>query len=109
MRLTIRPMMDPRTEIDARHLLVKAIAEELWRRYQGNEVLNWMEAEWHVEGLFERARSVEPPTDLTVAAGRGEPASRPVVEVRRVLPRPLGSPRRLASSKRPVCRLAEAV
>lgn len=58
MQLVIRPMLDPRNEIDVTHELVKAVAEELWRRYGGNDVLNWMEAQWHIEALFERGSPV---------------------------------------------------
>lgn len=69
MRLVIRPMMDPRNEIDVTHQLVKAVAEELWRRYGGNDVLNWMEAQWHIEALFERGSPVRvlPLADVTPA------------------------------------------
>lgn len=98
MPWTIRPMMDPRNEIDVRRLLVKAVAEEIWRRCGGNEVLNWMEAEWHVEGLLEQAR----PVGTTPAfAANDEVAPRPVVEVRHL--------RRAASPKRPRRRVAERV
>ena len=58
MRWTIFPMMDPGNEIDMKHVLVKAVAEEIWRCCGGNDALNWMEAEWHVEELLRKARPV---------------------------------------------------
>ncbi len=51
MRILIRPMLDPRREIDLTEVLVSAIAEELWRHYGGNEQLNWIEAEMHLDNL----------------------------------------------------------
>jgi hypothetical protein len=51
MRLVIRPVQEAHRELDITHRLVSAIAEELWRRYGGNEQLNWIEAERHLEGL----------------------------------------------------------
>ncbi len=98
MRWTIRPMTDPRHKIDVRRLLVKALAEEIWRRCGGNEVLNWMEAEWHVEGLLGQARPGE--TTAAVTA-KNESAFRPVVEVRHL--------RRATSIKRPPRRVADRV
>jgi len=58
MRLVIRPLSDPTNEIDVTRPLVKAIAEELWRHYGGNDVLNWIEAQGHVETLFVRGSPV---------------------------------------------------
>jgi hypothetical protein len=51
MPLAIRPSAAPDQDLDLTPVLVKAVAEELWRRYGGNDVLNWMEAERFVAGL----------------------------------------------------------
>jgi hypothetical protein len=48
MRITIRPILDPRREVDLTHRLTAAIAEELWMLYGGNSQLNWLEAEMHL-------------------------------------------------------------
>ena len=103
MQWTIRPMMDPRNEIDMRHLLVQAVAEEIWRRCGGNDVLNWMEAERHVEGFLEQAKPVE--ANPTLAANNESPFL-PVIEVRH-LRRP--SPPLPAAPKRPRRSVAEYV
>ncbi len=52
MRLTIRPLAEPRRELDLTHRLVAVIAEELWKRYGGNDTLNWLEAERHLQRLL---------------------------------------------------------
>jgi len=56
MRLVIRPVMDPQREIDLTHRLTAAIAEELWRLFGGNEQLNWVEAEMHLQRLVAEVR-----------------------------------------------------
>ena len=56
MRLVIRPVQDPQREIDLTHRLTAAIAEELWSLYGGNEQLNWVEAELHLQRLVESVR-----------------------------------------------------
>ncbi len=49
MKIAIRPALDARTQVDVTHALISAIAYELWKRYGGNEQLNWLEAERHLE------------------------------------------------------------
>lgn len=56
MKLLIRPVLDGHREVDIAHCLVSAIAQELWRRYGGNEQLNWIEAERHLQGLVAGTR-----------------------------------------------------
>lgn len=56
MRITIRPLADPGRELDITRTLVSAIAAELWRLYGGNETLNWLEAERHLQRIIEGAR-----------------------------------------------------
>ncbi|CAG0957314.1 hypothetical protein PHYC_00537 [Phycisphaerales bacterium] len=56
MRLVIRPVQDPQREIDLTHRLTATIAEELWSLYGGNEQLNWVEAELHLQRLVESVR-----------------------------------------------------
>lgn len=59
MKIVIRPVLDPRQELDLTHRLTAAIAEELWRTCGGNERLNWLEAERHLEQLIGGARGRE--------------------------------------------------
>ena len=56
MKVVVRPVIDPQAEIDLTHRLVSAIAEELWKLYGGNEHLNWLEAERHLQRLIGGAR-----------------------------------------------------
>jgi hypothetical protein len=58
MRVTIRPVLDPAQEIDVTDRLVAAIAGELWRLYGGNDKLNWLEAELHLQTIVEQARTL---------------------------------------------------
>jgi len=51
MPLKITPSSAPNREIDLTGTLTRAVAEELWRNFGGNEVLNWMEAERFVQSL----------------------------------------------------------
>lgn len=57
MRIIVRPAVDPQKELDLTHRLVSAIAEELWRLHAGNEQLNWLEAERHLEAIVSGARA----------------------------------------------------
>ncbi|MGD9789195.1 MAG: hypothetical protein AB7Q00_07060 [Phycisphaerales bacterium] len=57
MRITIRPVADRQREIDLTHRLIAVIAEELWRLYGGNEHLNWLEAELHLQAIVGQARA----------------------------------------------------
>lgn len=80
MRIAIRPVADPQREIDLTNRLVSAIAEELWRLYGGNEHLNWLEAERHLERIVSGARreAAEPApvrTARTPDDARVEPAT----------------------------------
>jgi hypothetical protein len=52
MKVTIRPMLDPDHEMDITRAMIAAIAEELWKRFGGNEKVNWLEAELHLECLM---------------------------------------------------------
>lgn len=80
MKVTIRPVVDPLREIDVTARLVSVIAEELWRLYGGNEHLNWLEAERHLERIVSEARqAAEPAPDRaarTPGRARVEPATR---------------------------------
>ncbi len=57
MKVLVRPVVDPQAEIDLTHRLVSAIAEELWKLYGGNEQLNWLEAERHLQQIVGKARA----------------------------------------------------
>ena len=52
MRVTVRPILDPGHEMDVTRPLIAAIADQLWRRYGGNDKVNWLEAELHLECLM---------------------------------------------------------
>jgi hypothetical protein len=56
MKIIVRPILDPQREIDLTQRLVAAIAEELWRLFGGNDTLNWIEAEWHLQRIVAQAR-----------------------------------------------------
>ena len=64
MKLIVRPVAEPAREIDMTHRLVAAIAEELWRLYGGNDQLNWIEAERHLERLIADARREAAESDV---------------------------------------------
>lgn len=57
MRITVRPVADPKREIDLTSHLVSAIAAELWRLYGGNDQLNWLEAESHLRRIVGEAQA----------------------------------------------------
>jgi hypothetical protein len=57
MKIIIRPAMEPQHEIDVTQRLVAAIAEELWRVSGGNDRLNWLEAEAHLQRIVGDARA----------------------------------------------------
>lgn len=69
MKIIVRPVVDPQREIDLTHRLVSAIAEELWNLYGGNEELNWLEAERHLQRLIGEAREE---ADETTFGGPGQ-------------------------------------
>lgn len=64
MRIIIRPTLEPQREVDVTTRLTAAIAEELWRLYGGNDKLNWLEAERHLQRIVGEARAAarEAPT-----------------------------------------------
>ena len=74
MKIIVRPIVEPQREIDLTHRLASAIAEELWRLYGGNEQLNWMEAEGHLERLLGEARAEARETTF-VSVGRAARAA----------------------------------
>lgn len=57
MKVIIRPQHEPQREVDLTGRLVSAIAEELWRLYGGNDQLNWLEAECHLQEIVAEARA----------------------------------------------------
>jgi hypothetical protein len=81
MKIIIRPIVNPQREVDLTRQLVSAIAEELWRLYGGNEQLNWLEAERHLEGIVAEARTNGRETGLVLvdarAAGAGASSDAP--------------------------------
>ena len=90
MKIIVRPILDPQREIDLTHRLVAAIAEELWRLFGGNDALNWIEAEWHLQRIVAQARAeasemavvrVAPPQAPRVTSDRA--VRRPVRAIRR--------------------------
>lgn len=75
MQLVIRPIQDPQRELDVTHRLVSAIADELWRLYGGNDRLNWIEAERHLQRIVEQARADARETQVAVVAPPGAAAA----------------------------------
>jgi hypothetical protein len=57
MKLVIRPVQDAPRELDISYRRVSAIAVRLWRRCGGNEQLNWIEAERHLQRRVAGTRS----------------------------------------------------
>ena len=57
MRLIIHPTAQPDDKLDSTNRLTAAIAQELWLRYGGNETINWVEAERHLQAIVDDARS----------------------------------------------------
>lgn len=68
MKLVIRPIQDPQRELDLTHRLVSAIAEELWKLYGGNEQLNWVEAELHLQRIVGEAGAEAREADVDFVA-----------------------------------------
>lgn len=73
MKIIIRPVMDPQREVDLTNRIVAAIAEELWRLYGGNEQLNWLEAEQHLQRIVGGVRGEAAETVLVTMSSRTEP------------------------------------
>lgn len=96
MKIIVRPILDPQREIDLTHRLVAAIAEELWRLFGGNDALNWIEAEWHLQRIIAQARSEA----LETAVVRAAPPEAPHVPSDRAVSRPVRSIRRERSDTR---------
>jgi len=80
MRIIIRPIMDRQREIDLTQRLIAAIAEELWRLYGGNEQLNWLEAEMHLQRIVGETRAEARETRVRFAPP-------PILKAGRVTPR----------------------
>lgn len=68
MRLVIRPAAAPAASIDVTNAVIAAIARELARVHQGNETLNWLEAEQIVTDLLRAANG-----ECEIAGRRFEP------------------------------------
>lgn len=71
MKLVIRPIQDRQRELDVTHRLVSAIADELWKLYGGNDQLNWLEAELHLQRIVGRARAEARETEEAIVAPSG--------------------------------------
>jgi hypothetical protein len=96
MKIIIHPLAEPQRELDVTHRLVSAIAEELWRTCGGNTVLNWLEAEQHVEQLMSGRMPAHPaPADPADSQATRPPGDRAV-------PAPIApSPSLPAAARRP--------
>jgi hypothetical protein len=80
MKIFVRPILDPKREIDLTHRLVSAIAEELWQLFGGNETLNWIEAEWHLQRIIAQARTAGRQTaEGRAATSAPDPAMRETI------------------------------
>jgi hypothetical protein len=80
MKVIVRPVTDPECEIDITQRLVAAIAEELWRLYGGNDELNWIEAECHLERIVGAARAEAKGTVVVQRRGVDRPGAAPARE-----------------------------
>lgn len=84
MKCVIRPIQDQQRELDVTHRLVSAIADELWKLYGGNDQLNWIEAELHLQRIVGQARAEARETQVALVAPsgarRGAQSPRPDVE-----------------------------
>ncbi len=109
MRIIIRPVVDGQREIDLTQRLIATIAEELWRRYGGNEQLNWLEAELHLKQIIGAARVepsvtevfvAEPPVTTAFAEAQAVIAGGGVVEPRRARRSTRGQARSVSRSRR---------
>ena len=83
MRLIIRPLQEPSREIDVTHRLTATIAEELWRRYGGEDQGNWSEAEMHLGRIIESANSQGNHEALEAAREAGRAEARREMEAER--------------------------
>lgn len=52
MRLTIRPLLSPDRELDVTEPVLRAIAGSMADQFGGNEQLNLLEAEFHLERML---------------------------------------------------------
>jgi len=68
MKISIRPIEDPDREVDVTNQLVSAIAEELRRLFGGNETLNLIEAEWHLQRIIAQVQTEARETEVVRAA-----------------------------------------
>jgi hypothetical protein len=98
MRVIIRPSLAPNLHIDVTRALTAAIAQELSRVQEGNDVLNWLEAERILADLLHgQAQAASGPVDdsrLAAMGGEPKPERRPRASGRRAassLPAPLSA------------------
>lgn len=75
MKLVIRPIQDPQRELDVTHRLVSAIAEELWNLYGGNDQLNWIEAERHLQRIVGQVRAGARESEVALVVPSGAAAT----------------------------------
>ncbi len=98
MMILIRPIADPRRQVDVTRCLVSAIAQELWRLYGGNDQLNWIEAERHLGRIFGARRSggwnAPRPRLRTLARGTGGRSAHSSPKAAPVIDRMFRTPRR---------------
>ena len=87
MRIIIRPVVDRQNEIDVTSRLIAAIAEELWRLYGGNEQLNWLEAELHLQRIVGETQAQARDAEVATIAAGG-PASSEDTSVTQLEPGP---------------------
>lgn len=51
-RLVLHPTLGPPEGVDLTEAIIGAVAAELWKRFGGNDVVNWLEAERLVLNSF---------------------------------------------------------
>lgn len=105
MKLVIHPDLDPSRQFDVTGVVVGAIAQELWRMGGTNAVVNWLEAERHVDRMIQdAARRLATQAPHAAPSGDPSPSAPAPDDLRADAPLGVGVTRR---GKRPASRGAK--
>jgi hypothetical protein len=79
LKFIVHPLFPPAEAIDLTHRIVELIASELWKLRQGNDLLNWLEAERLFEHTLKELARAErtQQSEEGSARGRSVPRKRP--------------------------------
>lgn len=80
LRFVIQPILGSGEEIDVTDAVTRAIAQELWNHSGGNAVVNWLEAESHLQKLLDGAARFRRPPFLVVRKQRSSTAHIKIME-----------------------------